>query len=149
MADVTPADPDRWIREAAWQWVIDHPPSGELYCTSGNLFLHASERAWFEAMDAVYPGWKEQTREPWTPTVRTRAVAARGGAWRCHYCGCRLASNDGESRDGVELPNVDHKQPRALGGGDEFDNLVLSCLSCNSRKGMTPYDEYVARNPVA
>jgi 5-methylcytosine-specific restriction endonuclease McrA len=30
---------------------------------------------------------------------------------------------------------VDHIYPRRLGGGDELDNLVAVCPSCNVRKG--------------
>ena len=33
---------------------------------------------------------------------------------------------------------ADHYQPRALGGGDELDNLRPACRRCNSARGTSP-----------
>ena len=41
----------------------------------------------------------------------------------CYYCG-----------DEGRL-SVDHLIPRLMGGGDESDNLIWACRSCNSSKG--------------
>ena len=49
-----------------------------------------------------------------------RAVFARDGH-RCQYCN-RAAEN------------IDHVVPRSRGGPHEWDNVVASCRSCNSRK---------------
>ena len=41
----------------------------------------------------------------------------------CVYCGCQ---------DNLEW---EHLIPRSIGGSNNIDNLVLSCKSCNLRKG--------------
>ena len=51
---------------------------------------------------------------------------AQGG--KCMYCGRRL---------GIDLMDVDHKNPMAKGGSDQKRNLQLLCRSCNTRKGAT------------
>ena len=49
---------------------------------------------------------------------------------KCSYCGHQYSTK--------EL-NLDHVIPRSKGGGTNWDNIVLSCLPCNSRKDdMTP-----------
>ena len=45
---------------------------------------------------------------------------------QCQYCGRRFPTS--------EL-SIDHVVPRALGGRDTWENLVCSCVRCNSRKG--------------
>ena len=52
----------------------------------------------------------------------------------CAYCG-KSVINDFE---------IDHKIPLFRGGGNEINNLALSCKKCNSSKGKRTYDEYVA-----
>ena len=47
---------------------------------------------------------------------------------RCGYCGVR------EVEAGSEL-EIDHFQPRSVGGNDELDNLVYCCPTCNRLKG--------------
>jgi len=42
----------------------------------------------------------------------------------CQYCGRRH----------VEM-TTDHVTPRAIGGGDTWENLVCACSDCNARKG--------------
>lgn len=45
---------------------------------------------------------------------------------RCQYCGGNFPTN--------EL-SIDHVVPRTQGGPDTWENLVCSCVKCNSRKG--------------
>lgn len=40
-------------------------------------------------------------------------------------------------RRGVQL-SLDHFLPRELGGGNEADNLITSCLLCNSKRQHKP-----------
>lgn len=47
----------------------------------------------------------------------------------CAYCG---------STPPKVILHVDHIHPVALGGGNDPDNLVTSCLECNLGKGKTP-----------
>ncbi len=58
---------------------------------------------------------------------RRAAVRDRFGA-RCGYCGVH------EAEAGSEL-EIDHFQPGAAGGGDDLDNLIYCCPTCNRLKG--------------
>jgi len=53
-----------------------------------------------------------------------RNVFERDG-YRCQYCGERF-----EPRD----LNLDHVVPRDKGGGTSWENVVCSCVACNTRK---------------
>jgi hypothetical protein len=46
----------------------------------------------------------------------------------CGYCGVR------ESEAGSEL-ELDHFKPRSANGGDDLENLVYCCTTCNRLKG--------------
>ncbi|MGC4091854.1 MAG: HNH endonuclease [Polyangiaceae bacterium] len=46
--------------------------------------------------------------------------------FQCQYCGRRPSTR--------EL-NLDHVVPKSRGGGDTWENLVVSCRTCNLRKG--------------
>lgn len=58
------------------------------------------------------------------PATRKRIYARDG--WACVHCGSMP----------VQL-TLDHIRPRALGGSNRPTNLVTSCLSCNSSRGVT------------
>ncbi len=45
---------------------------------------------------------------------------------RCQYCGGKFST--------TEL-NLDHVIPRSMGGAASWDNLVCTCISCNTKKG--------------
>ena len=45
--------------------------------------------------------------------------------WRCQYCG--------ERQPGTDL-TFDHVVPRSRGGRTEWENIVMACVDCNSRK---------------
>lgn len=51
--------------------------------------------------------------------------------WHCHYC-----------RSPGPL-TADHLIPRAHGGGDNWENLIPACRTCNSSRGVKPYDEFL------
>jgi len=76
---------------------------------------------------AVDQGWEIYDFDGYREAAAARArwstaVYERDGA-RCRYCGA------------TERLSVDHVVPRCQGGGDEPENLVVACKSCNSRKG--------------
>jgi hypothetical protein len=52
---------------------------------------------------------------------------------RCAYCGTDL----GEC--GVV---IDHVHPRALGGGNELENLLPACSPCNTSKGKKTLEQF-------
>jgi 5-methylcytosine-specific restriction endonuclease McrA len=55
---------------------------------------------------------------------------------KCAYCG----------KQDVPL-QVEHIQPRALGGSNRVSNLTLACESCNTRKGAKPVEQFLAKKP--
>ena len=69
---------------------------------------------------------------------KRREVLRRAYGCRCGYCGVH------EEEAGSEL-EIDHFQPRAAGGGNDLDNLVYCCPTCNRLKG----DFWAMRDPSA
>jgi HNH endonuclease len=64
-----------------------------------------------------------------------RNLMLRDG-FQCQYCGKRPSHRD---------LNVDHVVPRSRGGGDSWENLVVSCRFCNLKKGRrTPLEAGMA-----
>ncbi len=57
-----------------------------------------------------------------------RQTVRRDYNFACGYCGVR------EADAGSEL-ELDHFKPRSLNGGDELENLVYCCTTCNRIKG--------------
>ncbi len=57
-----------------------------------------------------------------------RQTVRRAYNFACGYCGVR------EEDVGSEL-ELDHFKPRSLDGGDELENLVYCCTTCNRIKG--------------
>lgn len=55
---------------------------------------------------------------------------------RCHYCGRRV---------NFDSVTADHKEPKIRGGGDNIENLTLSCKKCNEEKANLPYEIYMKR----
>jgi HNH endonuclease len=58
----------------------------------------------------------------------TRTLVRHAYHYRCGYCGIS------EAEVGSEL-EIDHFQPRSVGGGDELENLVYCYTACNRHKG--------------
>lgn len=59
-------------------------------------------------------------------------------SWICYYCNNRVGSNNSKTK-----PTIDHKVPKARGGSNKQENLVLACYSCNHRKGNMMEHEYI------
>lgn len=80
----------------------------------------------------------EAEARSWAPEFTAHVVLASLSPERvarqifgpCVYCGSWLAAT------------VDHVHPRSLGGGNEPENLVSACRSCNSAKSDTPIAEW-------
>jgi hypothetical protein len=73
-------------------------------------------------------------------------IIAENGHANCHYCGTetRLPIRSWGRLD-RDHATIDHKTPKAHGGTNDPDNLVLACNACNNAKGDRPYDDFVAR----
>lgn len=75
------------------------------------------------------------------PSFGFRALWARDGG-RCQYSGRKLAINEAD---------IDHIVPRSRGGGDSWENCVISDRTINRRKGAkTPSEAKLRliRNPT-
>jgi hypothetical protein len=66
--------------------------------------------------------------------TKLRLTILERDRYTCHYCG-----TPGEP----DSLHVEHKTPVASGGTDDPSNLVASCPSCNFKKGIMPYAEFV------
>lgn len=69
----------------------------------------------------------EPRRRKSFPVELKRELHRKQGG-KCMYCG---------RRPGMDLMDIDHKNPMAKGGSDQKRNLQLLCRSCNTRKGAT------------
>lgn len=54
----------------------------------------------------------------------------------CCYCG----------KQDVPL-NIDHIHPKARGGSNRVSNLALACVPCNTKKGASPIEQFLAADP--
>lgn len=60
------------------------------------------------------------------PVKLSRHAIKKRDKQQCQYCGHYFPMD--------EL-NIDHVIPRFHGGGDSWENMVCSCIGCNSKKG--------------
>jgi 5-methylcytosine-specific restriction endonuclease McrA len=65
----------------------------------------------------------------------------------CHYCKSRTIfwdaiATDPEWKRG-RVATVDHRTPQARGGPHRLWNCVLACHTCNARKHLRPYLDFM------
>lgn len=58
----------------------------------------------------------------------------------CHYCKEPMTLSHGRLR-----ATIDHKLPKSRGGGDEAENLVAACITCNGLKANLTEEEFLLR----
>lgn len=78
-------------------------------------------------------GWSRKKQLHDSPELKA-AVRRRDGD-RCRYCGATVRWND---RRGERGGTYDHIDPE---GANTFENLVVACRGCNSRKGARTPDQ--------
>ena len=78
-------------------------------------------------------GWSRKKQLHDSPELKA-AVRRRDGD-RCRYCGATVRWND---RRGERGGTYDHIDPE---GTNTFENLVVACRGCNSRKGARTPDQ--------
>lgn len=71
-------------------------------------------------------------RSPGVAVRLTRRNLMLRDQHQCQYCGKRPNPRD---------LNLDHVLPRSRGGADSWENLVVSCRSCNLKKGRRTPEE--------
>lgn len=60
----------------------------------------------------------------------------------CPYCGVTM--NRDRGWNGPEAPSRDHRIPRARGGLNVVQNIIICCRRCNEDKGCLTTEEYTA-----
>jgi 5-methylcytosine-specific restriction endonuclease McrA len=90
----------------------------------------------FDAHRAALAAERSQQGNVKSISRRRRRIFDESGG-KCHYCSTALTL-DGKW-------HIEHKMPKALGGGDEPGNLVASCVPCNHEKIDTTDIEYKAK----
>jgi 5-methylcytosine-specific restriction endonuclease McrA len=61
-------------------------------------------------------------------------------AKKCPYCWQPMKSQD---------KSLDHMEPLSLGGWHSASNVLVCCRRCNSKKGDTPWAEWLTKIPAA
>ena len=70
----------------------------------------------------------------------SRALIYKRDNNKCQYCGS------------TKRLTIDHVIPKSRGGGDTWENLVVACSSCNTKKGDTFLEQTgmkLVRKPIA
>ena len=82
--------------------------------------------------------------EPISSKVKARVWKKTDG--KCWYCGTETIPFSSERSPLLVNKDfcVDHAIPRSRGGGDELENLVPACWTCNNRKGDRTVEEFRA-----
>lgn len=68
---------------------------------------------------------REYSVIPRRSTAFSRRGLYRRDDYRCQFCGCEVPAGE---------RTIDHVLPRSRGGPTSWENCVLSCAACNSRK---------------
>ena len=68
----------------------------------------------------------QRRRKNLSPELKKDLFKTQNG--KCMYCG---------RKPGIDLMDVDHKNPMAKCGSDQKRNLQLLCRTCNTREGAT------------
>jgi len=90
--------------------------------TNGNV-IHSVNSA-FDVPEVVVA--RRYDRIPKSGVVFSRRNLYRRDSYMCQYCG---------GKPGVSELSLDHVLPRSMGGRTTWENCVLACTTCNTRKG--------------
>lgn len=101
-----------------WEdWSKLRPAEGEDRIIGANCFLRVPEIIKLNRFEKM-------PRSTHSPHFSRRTLYKRD-EMRCQYCG---------KRPGSEELTIDHIIPSSRGGGTTWENTVLACVECNSRK---------------
>ena len=90
----------------------------------------------FKSLDSVTKSYKRKKNK----FSRSDCYLRDNGT--CQYCGTKVTR---------ELAELEHVMPRSRGGATTWENCVVSCHDCNSKKGnKTPHEAgmYLLRTPT-
>jgi len=77
----------------------------------------------------------EYDRVPTNTVAFSRRNIFKRDRFTCQYCG---------AQPGSEELTIDHVQPRSRGGTSTWENCVLACIECNSKKAdRTPIEAHM------
>ncbi|CAK0781743.1 hypothetical protein CCP3SC15_970002 [Gammaproteobacteria bacterium] len=84
-------------------------------------------------------------RDAYSPVAKSVAVGNPGGRIDCRYSRENRTCAYCGKKD-VPL-QIEHIQPRVLGGSDRVSNLTVACLLCNEKKAAQPVEKFLANKP--
>ena len=96
-------------------WSALRPKAGEPYIVTTRMRLRVPEVVSLAHYDRV----------PINSVTFSRRNVFKRDRYTCQYCG---------SQPGSEELTIDHVLPRSQGGQSTWENCVLACVDCNSRK---------------
>ena len=96
-------------------WAKLAPPDGEPFIRAIRMRLRVPEVVTLTGYD----------RLPEAAVAFSRRNIFKRDHYTCQYCGVQ---------PGAEELTIDHVLPRSQGGASIWDNCVLACVACNSRK---------------
>jgi 5-methylcytosine-specific restriction endonuclease McrA len=109
-------DPTRSFQEFTWkQWSKLKPSGSENIIRGSNVVFRVPEVILLTKYDKL----------PQHKIHFSRRTIYKRDANTCQYCGCQ---------PGTEELTIDHIMPRSAGGKTTWDNCVLACVVCNSKK---------------
>ena len=108
-------DVDTYELHSFDNWVSRGPTNGKV--------IHGVDNS-FDVPEVVV--LRKFDRVPRGGVVFSRRNLYRRDNFTCQYCG---------SRPGTQELTLDHVVPRSMGGRTTWENCVLACTACNTRKG--------------
>ena len=108
--------PDQNFETFTWEdWALLRPTEGEDFIKSIRMKFKIPEVIVLDEYD----------KSPAHKVKFSRRAIYKRDNYTCQYCG---------GQPGPPELNVDHVIPRSQGGQTTWENCVLSCVTCNSRK---------------
>jgi len=93
------------------------------FCPTGDELAIQSSHSRFRVPEVIT--LLNYSRVPRNVVTFSRRNVFKRDHFTCQYCGCQ---------PGSEELTIDHVQPRSFGGETSWENCVLACVDCNSRK---------------
>lgn len=106
---------ESWLGEFA-MGADQEPPEGEAWLRTTTLLIRIPEVIALGRFNGV----------PRRALAFNRRNVYRRDNFQCQYCGVR---------PGLKQLSIDHVQPVSKGGATSWENCVVACVKCNTRKG--------------